>query len=91
MAHLSASPGSRAAGHGLSEFFADVMHTVLLPEATVVNLSLSFNRDTFSSRLSAYNVTDERYFRANQADSAGGVMALPNPGRMVDWRLAFRF
>lgn len=74
-----------------SEFFADVMHTIELPEAEIVNLSVSFNRDTFSSRLSAYNVTDERYFRANQVDSAGGVMALPNPGRMVDWRFAFRF
>jgi iron complex outermembrane receptor protein len=72
-------------------FFADVMRTIELPEATVVNLSLSFNRDTFSGRLSAYNVTDERYFRANQVDSAGGVMALPNPGRMADLRFAFRF
>jgi hypothetical protein len=54
-------------------------------------LSLSFNRDSFSSRLSAYNVTDERYFRANQVDSAGGVMVLPNPGRMMDWRFAFSF
>jgi outer membrane receptor protein involved in Fe transport len=67
------------------------MQTIELPEATVVNLSLSFNRDTFSGRLSAYNVTDERYFRANQVDSAGGVMALPNPGRMADLRFAFRF
>lgn len=74
-----------------SAFFADVMHTIELPEARVVNLSVSYNRDTFSSRLSAYNVTDERYFRANQADSAGGVMALPNPGRMVDMRFSFRF
>jgi iron complex outermembrane receptor protein len=74
-----------------SDFFADVMHTITLPSATVLNISLSLNRGNFSSRLSVYNATDERYFRANAADRAGGVMALPNPGRMADWRFAFRF
>lgn len=72
-------------------FYADVMRTIILPEADVFNLSLIFNHGHLNTRLSVSNLTDERYFRANQIDNAGGIMALPNPGRTIDLKLTYEF
>lgn len=72
-------------------FYADVMRTITLPAADVFNLSLIFNCGHLNARLSVSNLTDERYFRANQIDSGGGIMALPNPGRTTDLKLTYEF
>lgn len=73
------------------KFFADVMKTITLPAADVFNLSVIFNYGRLSTRLSVSNLTDERYFRANQPDTGGGIMALPNPGRTTDLKFTYEF
>lgn len=74
-----------------SSFWADVMKTIRFPRANVANLSLIFVSGRLTTRISGYNLTNARSFRANQVDAGGGVMALPNPPRTGDVRFTYAF
>jgi hypothetical protein len=65
-------------GNHFSAVYADRIKSVKLPAATPIDAAITYDRDTWHFKLNGYNVTNERYFRANIGDTNGKlVSAMP--------------
>ena len=65
--------------------------SVVLPAYTLLNLGVVFERGPWTFNITARNVTDERYFRANFPNLYGGVIALPELPRHYRTYLEYRW
>jgi hypothetical protein len=70
-----------------SEVFADRVKSILLPEALVGNVGVTYDRNQWHVKGNAYNVTDERYFRGRSSDTNSQLMSVM-PGRR--WELTVK-
>jgi outer membrane receptor protein involved in Fe transport len=59
-----------------SEVWADRGKTTLIPAATVFNLGMTYDMNSWRLRLNGYNVTDQNYFRAG-GGNAGIMSSMP--------------
>ncbi|MGI9322589.1 MAG: hypothetical protein ACR2PJ_03305, partial [Pseudomonadales bacterium] len=66
-------------------------NSVVLPAYTLVNLGLAYETRSWQFTLSAKNLTDERYFRANFPSLFGSVVVLPELPRHYNARFQYRF
>jgi iron complex outermembrane receptor protein len=71
----------------VSEVFADRVKSILLPEALVGNVGVTYDRNQWHVKGNAYNVTDERYFRGRSSDTNSQLMSVM-PGRR--WELTVK-
>ena len=65
--------------------------TVQLPDYTLVNLGVNYERDNWGFALTANNVTDEDYFRANFPNLFGNQIVLPELPRNYSARITYSF
>ena len=65
--------------------------SVILPAYTLLNVGAVVDRGPWTFNLTARNVTDERYFRANFPNLFGSVIALPELPRHYRAYLAYRW
>ncbi|HKE95398.1 MAG TPA: TonB-dependent receptor plug domain-containing protein [Povalibacter sp.] len=72
--------GFLLSGNYFSEVWANRQKTILLPEATVYNAGLTYDRAKMHVKLNAFNFTDERYFRPAAGDTNGQLVSVM-PGR----------
>jgi len=78
-------------GNHFEAVWADRIKSVKLPSATPIDAAVTYDRDTWHFKLNAYNVTDERYFRANISDNGGKlVSAMPSARWEFTLRKDFR-
>ncbi len=83
--------GFLVAGNRFSAVWADRIKSVKLPAATPIDAAITYDRDTWRFKLNAYNVTDERYFRANISDNGGKLIsAMPSARWEFTLRKEFR-
>ncbi|MBT4493765.1 MAG: TonB-dependent receptor [Gammaproteobacteria bacterium] len=66
-------------------------NSVMLPEYTLVNLSIGYKTDDWSFSVTGKNLTDEEYFRANFPNLFGSTIVLPELPRHYQARLQYRF
>ena len=64
---------------------------VTLPAYTLLNLGVVVDRGPWTFNLTARNITDERYFRANFPNLYGGAIALPELPRHYRAYLEYRW
>ena len=62
-----------------------------LPAYTLVNAGLVYEAGFWTVSLTARNITDERYFRANFPNLYGSVIVLPELPRHYQARLQYRW
>lgn len=74
-----------------AEAYAGRLRTVVLPEATIVGLSLSFETARASFRFIINNLTNELYFVPNSPDVTGELTAVPAPERNFRSTVTVRF
>ena len=78
-------------GNHFSAVWADRIKTIKLPSAMPIDAAITYDRDTWHFKLNGYNVTDERYFRANIGDGNGKlVSAMPTTRWEFTLRKDFR-
>ncbi len=65
--------------------------SVTLPAYTLVNAGLVYEAGSWTFSLTARNITDERYFRANFPNLYGSVIVLPELPRHYQARLQYRW
>ncbi len=65
--------------------------SVTLPAYTLVNAGLVFERGDWVLSMTAKNLTDERYFRANFPNLFGGVVVLPELPRHFAARIQYQW
>ena len=65
--------------------------SVRLPAYTLVNAGLVFERGNWVASMTAKNLTDERYFRANFPNLFGGVIVLPELPRHFAARIQYQW
>ena len=65
--------------------------TVTLPDYTLVNVGVVFERNNWRLGANAKNVTDERYFRANFPNLFGSVVVLPELPRHYALGIQYRW
>ena len=65
--------------------------SVRLPAYTLVNAGLVVERDNWVASVTAKNLTDERYFRANFPNLFGGVIVLPELPRHFAARIQYQW
>ncbi len=65
--------------------------SVVLPAYTLLNLGVVFERGPWTFNITARNLTDERYFRANFPNLYGSVIALPELPRHYRTYLEYRW
>ncbi|HEU5136588.1 MAG TPA: TonB-dependent receptor [Steroidobacteraceae bacterium] len=70
-----------------AEVYADRVKAILLPEALVGNVGVTYDRGQWHVKGNAYNVTDERYFRGRSSDTNSQLMSVM-PGRR--WELTVK-
>ena len=70
-----------------AEVYADRVKAILLPEALVGNVGVTYDRGQWHVKGNAYNVTDERYFRGRTNDTNSQLMSVM-PGRR--WELTVK-
>ena len=70
-----------------SAVYADRVKSILLPEALVGNVGVTYDRNQWHVKGNAYNVTDERYFRGRTNDTNSQLMSVM-PGRR--WELTVK-
>jgi len=88
---LSNGIGFLVGAQHFSSAWADRIKTVRLPDATPVDAAITFDRDTWHFKLNGYNVTNERYFRANLGDGNGKLIsAMPSARWEFTLRKDFR-
>ena len=64
---------------------------VKLPAYTLVNLGLVYQTENWTFNVTAKNLTDERYFRANFPNLFGSTIVLPELPRHYQARVAYNF
>ncbi len=78
-------------GNHFSAVWADRIKSIKLPSATPIDAALTFDHDTWHYKLNGYNVTNERYFRANQGDGNGKLIsAMPSKRWEFSFKKEFR-
>ena len=65
--------------------------SVVLPAYTLVNAGVVYQTDRWTYSLTAKNLTDERYFRANFPNLFGSTIVLPELPRHFAARIAYRW
>lgn len=65
--------------------------SVQLPDYTLVNLGLNYETESWGFAVTANNVTDEEYFRANFPNLFGAQIVLPELPRNYSARVTYRF
>ena len=65
--------------------------SVKLPAYTLVNAGIVYETDRWTYSLTAKNLTDERYFRANFPNLFGSIIVLPELPRHFAARIAYRW
>ncbi len=65
--------------------------SVELPEYTLLNMGILYQRDSWLFGLNVKNITDEEYFRANFPNLFGGVIVLPELPRHYTATLQYSF
>ena len=63
----------------------------MLPAYTLLNLGVVLDRGPWTFNVTARNITDERYFRANFPNLYGSVIALPELPRHYRAYLEYRW
>ena len=66
-------------------------NSVTLPAYTLVNLAVGYEADAWTFSMTAKNLTDERYFRANFPNLFGGAIVLPELPRHYSAHFEYRF
>jgi len=79
--------GVLLSGNYFDEVWANRQKTLLLPEATVFNAGLTYDRGKVHAKLNAYNFLDERYFRPASGDTNGQLISVM-PG--MRWELSMK-
>ena len=75
----------------VASVYSGFSRQVKLPAYTLVNAGLAFDGRRWAITLSAKNLTDERYFRANFPNLFGGVVVLPELPRHFQATVAWKF
>ena len=75
----------------VASVYSGFSRQVKLPAYTLVNAGLAFDGRRWAITLSAKNLTDERYFRANFPNLFGGVVVLPELPRHFQATIAWKF
>jgi iron complex outermembrane receptor protein len=75
----------------VDEVASGFSNSVILPEYTLVNLGLVYEIENWIFNVSAKNLTDERYFRANFPNLFGSQIVLPELPRHYQARIAYNF
>ena len=75
----------------VASVYSGFSQQVKLPAYTLVNAGLAFDGRRWALTLSAKNLTDERYFRANFPNLFGGVVVLPELPRHFQATIAWKF
>lgn len=79
--------GVLASGNYFSEVWANRQNTVKLPQATVFNAGITYDRAKMHFKLNGYNVTDKVYFRPASGDTNGQLISVM-PGQR--WEASMR-
>ncbi len=66
-------------------------NSVRLPHYTLVNLAVGYEADNWTFGVTAKNLRDERYFRANFPNLFGGAIVLPELPRHYSAHFEYRF
>jgi iron complex outermembrane receptor protein len=73
------------------ETFSGFSRAVRLPDYTLVNAGVTWERDAWSLSLTGKNLTDERYFRSNFPDLFGSQIVLRELPRNVVAKVSYAF
>ena len=73
----------------VDEAYNDVFETILLPDYTIVNGSISYTKDGLTALLQANNLLDEEYY--TNADLFDSVVIKPSEGRTFSFMLSYEF
>ena len=66
-------------------------NSVMLPAYTLVNLAVGYETDNWTFSVTAKNLADERYFRANFPNLFGGAIVLPELPRHYSAHFRYSF
>lgn len=75
----------------VDEVFSGYSQVVELPAYTLLNLGVSYETDNWSVNVTAKNLTDEEYFRANFPNLFGSAIVLPELPRHYQAKFSYRF
>jgi hypothetical protein len=77
-------------GTWFSEVWADRVKTLMVPEALVFNLGVSWDKGPWHVRFNGYNVNDEQYFRPRNSDTNATLMS-SMPGTRAEFTAKYEF
>ncbi|MDO6568591.1 TonB-dependent receptor [Alteromonas sp. 1_MG-2023] len=75
----------------VDETYSGFTQTVKLPAYTLVGAGIVYTQDAWKFSLNVKNLTNEKYFRANFPDFAGGDVVLPELPRNWTAKVSYKF